>query len=130
MVSIPVKLYGATSENKISMNQLHAECQHKVSAPRRCPDCDLKQLDALYEILSEDKILDPQVLSRAGELIQQYASANLSADQIIKGYPIGRRDGEVLSIISDLMLEAKGGEETTMLCQLMDAAGVEDDEVS
>ena len=45
MVAIPVKLYGATDDKKISMNQLHSECGSRIKMPKYCPQCD-RQLEA------------------------------------------------------------------------------------
>jgi len=45
MVAIPIKLYGATDDKRISMNQLHTECGSKIKMPRYCPKCD-RQLEA------------------------------------------------------------------------------------
>ncbi len=41
MVAIPVKLYGATDDKKISMHQLHTECHSRIKMPRYCSQCDL-----------------------------------------------------------------------------------------
>ena len=40
MVSIPVKLYGATESRDISFNQLHRKCRTRVKQLRYCPTCD------------------------------------------------------------------------------------------
>ena len=40
MVSIPVKLYGATEHKDISFRQLHEECGSKLKQQRFCPACD------------------------------------------------------------------------------------------
>lgn len=40
MVVIPVKLYGATDDNRISMNQLHTECGSRIKMPKFCPQCN------------------------------------------------------------------------------------------
>jgi len=45
MVAIPVKLYGATDDKRIAMNQLHTECGSRIKMPRYCPQCD-RQLEA------------------------------------------------------------------------------------
>ncbi len=40
MVVIPVKLYGATEEHKISLNQLHTACKSRIKMPKYCPTCE------------------------------------------------------------------------------------------
>ena len=40
MVSVPVKLYGAVSEQKVTFNQLHAACNARVRQERHCTSCD------------------------------------------------------------------------------------------
>jgi len=40
MVSIPVKLYAATDNKRISFHQLHAECNTRIKEVRWCPTCD------------------------------------------------------------------------------------------
>jgi len=40
MVSIPVKLYTATDNKRISFHQLHAECNSRIKEIRWCPTCD------------------------------------------------------------------------------------------
>ncbi len=45
MVAIPIKLYGATDDKRIAMNQLHTECGSRIKMPRYCPKCD-RQLEA------------------------------------------------------------------------------------
>jgi DNA end-binding protein Ku len=40
MVVIPIKLYGATEEHKISLNQLHTECKSQIKMPKWCPKCE------------------------------------------------------------------------------------------
>lgn len=40
MVSIPVKLYGATDNKRISFHQLHAKCNTRIKEVRWCPTCD------------------------------------------------------------------------------------------
>lgn len=41
MVNIPVKLYGAVQEQKVSFNQLHGACGSRISMPKHCPECDV-----------------------------------------------------------------------------------------
>lgn len=40
MVSIPVKLYTATSSKSISFHQLHAKCKTRIKEQRFCPTCE------------------------------------------------------------------------------------------
>lgn len=40
MVSIPVKLFPATSDKDIALNELHAKCHSKMQRKRWCPTCD------------------------------------------------------------------------------------------
>jgi len=61
MVAIPVKLYGATDDKKISMHQLHTECHSRIKMPRYCSQCD-RQVETSeivkgYEI-SKDKYVE------------------------------------------------------------------------
>lgn len=94
MVTIPVKLYGATEERKITMNQLHGTklnretrevefCGGKVAQPRRCPACDEALMAELRAAHGDENIM---------ELANEYAVATLAPDDIIKGYPIGKNN--------------------------------------
>ncbi|MBS1989453.1 MAG: Ku protein [Cyanobacteria bacterium SZAS LIN-3] len=40
MVSIPVKLFAATSSKRVAFHQLHAQCQTRIKEVRWCPTCD------------------------------------------------------------------------------------------
>jgi DNA end-binding protein Ku len=40
MVSVPVKLYGATQNKDIGFNQIHQECNSRIKQKRWCPVCD------------------------------------------------------------------------------------------
>jgi DNA end-binding protein Ku len=40
MVSIPVKLYSATSSKRIAFHQLHNKCMTRIKEVRWCPSCD------------------------------------------------------------------------------------------
>ncbi len=40
MVSVPVRLYGAVSEQKVTFNQLHAGCDARVRQDKHCTQCD------------------------------------------------------------------------------------------
>jgi DNA end-binding protein Ku len=40
MVSIPVKLYAATSSKRVAFHQLHAKCNTRIKEIRWCPTCD------------------------------------------------------------------------------------------
>ncbi len=40
MVSIPVRLYTATSNKRVSFHQLHAKCNTRIKEIRWCPSCD------------------------------------------------------------------------------------------
>ena len=42
MVSIPVKLFSATSSKRISFNQLHSKCLSRIKEVRWCPTCDVE----------------------------------------------------------------------------------------
>lgn len=41
MVSIPVKLFTATSDKDISFNQLHSTCKGRINMVKRCNACDV-----------------------------------------------------------------------------------------
>ena len=40
LLSIPVKLYCAARESRISLNQLHKDCNTRIKMPKSCPTCD------------------------------------------------------------------------------------------
>lgn len=40
MVSIPSKLYSATSDQDVSLHQYHKACNSRVKQPRYCPTCE------------------------------------------------------------------------------------------
>ncbi len=44
LVSVPCKLYSATEEQKVSLNQLHRKCGGRVQIPKWCPTCNAKVL--------------------------------------------------------------------------------------
>ena len=40
LVSIPVKLFTATTSHDISFNLLHGECKHRINLQNYCPHCE------------------------------------------------------------------------------------------
>ena len=40
LVSIPVKLYTATTSHDVSFNLLHNECQGRINLQNYCPQCE------------------------------------------------------------------------------------------
>lgn len=60
MVSIPVKLYSATSSKRISFHQLHKTCMSRIQEVRWCPQCDVEvpweDVIKGYELSKDDYI--------------------------------------------------------------------------
>lgn len=85
MVAIPVKLYGATEDKKISMKQLHKECGGLVKMPRACPGCDDKIIDSIRAGLADDGVSNDELMALVEEL-----KTGIVAEDIMKGYPISK----------------------------------------
>lgn len=99
MVAIPVKLYGATENKSIGLNQLHSECGSRIKMPRHCPVCDEQRVQDINRHLQYDK--DELVVNNLTEESNRVAIMNIAeslsmgmeSGQIIKGYPLGKQDG-------------------------------------
>lgn len=84
LVSIPVKLFAATTSHNISFNLLHRECKNRINLQNYCPHCEkvVERSDLVkgyqYEknqyVLIEDEDLDS---------VQPEASSNLEIAQFI-----------------------------------------------
>lgn len=115
MVAIPVKLYGAIDEKKISMNQLHVDCvaeeieeakeaaaknepgedmsqvfvtvsgRGRIKQPRRCSTCDENTVSLIAQKLGEIPLDIAEVMELVGEL-----TGTLEGDEILKGYPLDK----------------------------------------
>jgi len=61
MISIPVKLYGATESKDVTFNQLHAECKSRLKQKRWCPVHDREvgsdELVRAYEFAKEQYVI-------------------------------------------------------------------------
>ena len=86
MVAIPVKLYGASENKSISLNQLHTECGSRIKMPKYCPKCD-RHLEAgeivkAYPIDKENYIpLTPEEL----ESLPLQSTKNIVVEAFMKG---------------------------------------------
>lgn len=88
MVAIPVKLYGATENKSIGLNQLHAECGSRIKMPRHCPVCDERRIQQIDALLLND--LTKQGNREAVMNTVQSLALGMESGEIIKGYPIDK----------------------------------------
>jgi len=76
LVSIPVKLYPATSSQSVSFNLLHAKCGNRIKQQRFCPVCnEVVERDALvrgYEFAKDQyvRVTDEELKGLEGEASQ------------------------------------------------------------
>jgi DNA end-binding protein Ku len=73
LVSIPIKLYAATSPGSVSFNLLHAKCGSRIRQQQFCPQCnvvvDRSELVRAYEFAKEQyvRVSDDELKSLEGE---------------------------------------------------------------
>jgi DNA end-binding protein Ku len=76
LVSIPIKLYPATSSQSVSFNLLHAKCGNRIKQQRFCPVCnEVVERDALvrgYEFAKDQyvRVTDEELKGLEGEASQ------------------------------------------------------------
>lgn len=85
LVSIPVKLYTATSSHNISFNLLHEECKGRINLQNYCPQCErVVQRSELVKGYQYEKnqyvIVDEEDLRQA----RPESSVNLEIEQFIQ----------------------------------------------
>lgn len=93
LVNVPVKLFVATEEKKISFNQIHSDCNTRVQMPKWCPTCNRK--------VGSDEIVkgyavgrDEYVILNENELPEIESTKNIEviafieADEIDPRYPL------------------------------------------
>lgn len=88
MVSVPVKLFTATSDKDIKFNQLHDKCKGRINQVKICKACnelDLKPADLIkgyeytkdsYVILSDNDLETLPVLTKKLISVTQFIDAN------------------------------------------------------
>ena len=86
LVCIPVKLYGATDDKKISMNQLHSECGSRIKMPKYCPKCD-RQIEAseIVKAYPIDKEHYVPVTTEELEMLPLNSLKSIQVDAFVKG---------------------------------------------
>ena len=121
MVAIPVKLYGATDDNRISMNQLHTECGSRIKMPKYCPKCD-RQIEAseIVKAYPIDKEHYVPVTAEELESLPLNSLKSIQVDAFVKGVEDPRyfKDSYLLSP------EEVGAKAFVLFVKAMEAAEV------
>ncbi len=120
LVSIPVKLYVATSSQAPSFNLLHAKCGHRIRQQRFCPACnevvERDQLVKGYEFVKDQyirvtdeelKALEGQA-SEAIEIAEFVPLAKVDPIYFERSYYLGPDKGgeKAYRLLSDTMTQA------------------------
>jgi DNA end-binding protein Ku len=85
LLSIPIRLLSAARSERISLNQLHGECNTRIKMPQWCPTCDRKvERSEIVKGYEFDK--DQYVLFNEGELdeIEPDSSRSMEILEFVK----------------------------------------------
>lgn len=121
MVPIPIKLYGATEDKRISMNQLHSECGSRIKMPKYCPKCD-RQLEA-GEIIKGYPIDDEHYVPVTPEELESLNLNSLRSIQV-DAFTKSIEDPRYFMDSYILSPEEVGAKAFVLFVKAMEAAGV------
>jgi len=121
MVAIPIKLYGATDDKRIAMNQLHTECGSRIKMPRYCPKCD-RHLEA-GEIVKGYPIDKDHYVPVTPEELENLSLNSLKSIQV-DAFVKGVEDPRYFKASYLLSPEEVGAKAFVLFVKAMEQAGV------